>query len=305
MKEKTIRWHALTILNIFLITGLLLLSAVILWLSASGTNGILGWQVYLMGESGTPFEKAAVLTHREKEYLPGDIVLLQENGVIHSAKVEQAEEQVTLTIGETQEQISVPCELLLGRAVFYSVPLGKGIRFLSDHTLAAVGGLLLIFFLLLFFGILMHLRQKRKPVFPAQEQPQIVEEQLPRMTADKIERQQKTFQKKSHEQPEAIEKTVFPQERETAALLVQESLTQIPVEQEDPSQLSTVMESDKQEGTEISDKDTEETQNNFPSPEEKKIVQTDWKAIEITMSEEELEQLKNEVLSQTSEEEIL
>ena len=305
MKEKTIRWHALTILNIFLITGLLLLSAVILWLSASGTNGILGWQVYLMGESGTPFEKAAVLTHREKEYLPGDIVLLQENGVIHSAKVEQVEEQVTLTIGETQEQISVPCELLLGRAVFYSVPLGKGIRFLSDHTLAAVGGLLLIFFLLLFFGILMHLRQKRKPVSPAQEQPQIVEEQLPRMTADKIERQQKTFQKKSPEQPEAIEKTVFPQERETAALLVQESLTQIPVEQEDPSQLSTVMESDKQEGTEISDKDTEETQNNFPSLEEKKIVQTDWKAIEITMSEEELEQLKNEVLSQTSEEEIL
>ena len=272
--------HILTIVNIVFIVLLLLGSGMILWFSMSGTEGVFGWQVYLPQEEGTVLSHAAVLTYQEEEYLVGDTVLISTSDGIKSAQITQMErQQVSLTVTESGETMAVPYETILGRAVFYSLPLGKGILFLSNHTLAAGIGLFVLSALVIVLAVLGRLRTARTSGAGGIDNVQIVEEQLPRVIEGGRPNDQYELVKATGESNSSVS--------QEAANLIRETLAQIPIEREDQAQLFG-----KKAGREETASLSKENPGDFGESD-----------LEITMSDEELEQLKKQVLLEISEEE--
>lgn len=309
MKKKIKASNILTVVNIFIITILLLGSAAILWLTASGAKGIFGWQLYLVGDQDTFLSHAIVLVNRDNSYLTGDTVLLQQNEEIKSAVITGTEESIHLTLSESGETISVPQESILGRAVFYSIPIGKGIRYVADHSLMVGGGILILFFLVLLSGILLHLRQRKKTFASGKEDTHIVEEQLPLLSDEKqgcdLSQSEKEEDEKAlgtvSESPE-LSPSLDQSKKETPASFMLESLSQIPIEEGDPAQLTINQPIAVEKESDRTDSEPEDKQKSF-SESSHDTEKSEWETIEITMSDEELEQLKNQVLCQLEKEE--
>lgn len=168
------------LITILLILLLLLGSGILVASSLTGQNGIFGYQMYLPADTSTEFRDTAVVVKVEEKYRLDDVVLFPTVDGVKTATITTEGDICNLAITDTGEYYAATSEEILGRALFYSYPVGVVCAWLLEYWITAAVGAFLLFCILLAILILLSVKgeKRKKEEAPVEKTPKIIEEQI-------------------------------------------------------------------------------------------------------------------------------